>query len=252
MSAGILLAAALKVLTALGSPGEFSEAVPAQEAQVFERAGRIVAAQNGRRAKWDRYLGLMGIRESRPSLAAVRYRLAVGSRVYSFTVYGRLFVDMRFVRDDELGDVLALERAFREMHARSPWRGEKMRDARLEPLALCGYEDERFLRLDGPLARVVDEFNRTRGESVHELSPRLFKSFVVEEACWRDGVPSEAELREALRRLAAAGGRPGGPFRGWYAAVQDARGAGFAQRVASRSSHPEVFVPARAWKEKVQ
>ena len=61
MSSGILLAAALKVLTALGSQGELSEAVTAKDAQVFERAGRIVAAQNGRRAKWSRYLDLMGL-----------------------------------------------------------------------------------------------------------------------------------------------------------------------------------------------
>ncbi|MBQ2628651.1 MAG: hypothetical protein IJG13_03135, partial [Kiritimatiellae bacterium] len=201
MSAGILLAAALKVLTALGSRGELSEAVAPQEAQVFERAGRIVSAQNGRRAKWNKYLDLMGLRESRPSLAAVRYRLAVGRTVYSFTVYGRLFVDMRFVRDDEVAAVLALERIFREMHARSPWRDEALRDPLQERLTLCGYEDERFVRLDGPLARVVDEFNRTRDERVHELSPRFFKSFVVEQSYWSQGGLSEDALRAALKRL---------------------------------------------------
>ena len=252
MSAGVLLAAALKVLTALGSQGELSEAVAPQEAKVLERAGRIVSAQNGRRAKWNRYLDLMGLRESRPSLASVRYRLAVGRVVYSFTVYGRLFVDMRFVRDDEVADVLAVESLFREMHARSPWRAETLRDARQEPMALCGYEDERFVRLDAPLARIVDEFNRTRGESVHELSPRLFKSFVIEESFWSAAGLSEDALRTALRRLAGAGMRAGGGFCGWYIAVQNACGADFAQRVAARSSHPEVFVPVRAWKEKVK
>ena len=252
MSAGILLAASLKVLTALGSQGELSEAVAAQETQVFERTGRIVAAQNGRRAKWNRFLELMGLRETRPSLAAVRYRLSVGRTVYSFTVYGRLFVDMRFVRDDEVSAVLALERIFREMHARSPWRDEALIDARLEPLALCGYEDARFVRLDGPLARVVAEFNRTRDERIHELSPRFFKSFVVEQSYWNQGGLSEDALRAALVRLAGAGRTRGGGFCGWYLAVQNAHGADFAERVASRSGHPEVFVPARAWKEKVK
>ena len=252
MSAGILLAAALKVLTALGSRGELSEAVAPQEAQVFERAGRIVSAQNGRRAKWNKYLDLMGLRESRPSLAAVRYRLAVGRTVYSFTVYGRLFVDMRFVRDDEMADVLAVEGIFRAMHARSPWRTEALRDPRLEKMTLCGYEDERFARLDAPLARVVDEFNRTRDERVHELSPRFFKSFVIEEYFWKTAGLSEDALRAALKRLAGAGMRGGGGFCGWYGAVHNACGADFAERVTARSSHPEVFVPARAWKEKVK
>ena len=252
MSAGVLFAASLKVLTALGLQGELSEAVTAQETQVFERTGRIVAAQNGRRAKWNRYLELMGLRESRPSLAAVRYRLAVGRTVYSFNVYGRLFVDMRFVRDNEVSAVLALERIFREMHARSPWRSEALCDPLQERMTLCGYEDERFVRLDGPLARVVDEFNRTRDERVHELSPRFFKSFVVEQSYWNQGGLSEDALRAALKRLAGAGMRKGGGFCGWYLAVQNAHDADFAERVAARSSHPEVFVPARAWKEKVK
>ena len=252
MSAGILLAAALKVLTSLGSPGDLSEAVSEQEARVFEKAERIVAAQNARRVKWNRYLDLMGLRESRPSLASVRYRLAVGRRVYSFTVYGRLFADMRFVRDDEIADVLALERVFRAMHARSPWRGETLRDACLEPLALCGCEDKRFASLDGAIGRVVDDFNKTRDERVHELPPRFFKSFVVEETCWSPEAPSEDALRAALKRLADAGRIAGGGFAGWYMAVQNARGADFAERVAARSRHPEVFVPARTWKEKVK
>ena len=119
-------------------------------------------------------------------------------------------------------------------------------------MTLCGYEDERFVRLDGPLARVVDEFNRTRDERVHELSPRFFKSFVVEQSYWNPGGLSENALRAALLRLSGAGKVRGGGFCGWYLAVQNAHGADFAERVAARSSHPEVFVPVRAWKEKVK
>ena len=252
MTFGAILFAALKVLTVLGAPGEFSEPVAAGEEAVLEKAGRLVSAQNGRRAKWERYLGLMGLRESRPSLASVRYSLSVGRRVYSFTVYGRLFIDVRFVRDDEMADLLAVENLFREMHARSPWRGETLRDPWKEPLALCGYEDARFARLDAPIERIVGEFNRTRPERVHELSPRLFKSFVIEETYWRGGDVSEGELKSALSRLAAAGSRKDGAFCGWYVALQNARDADFAERVAARSSHPELFVPVRAWKEKQQ
>ena len=247
-----VLLAALKVLTALGASGEFSEQVAVGEEAVLEKAGRLVSAQNGRRAKWERYLGLMGLRESRPSLASVRYRLSVGRRVYSFTVYGRLFIDIRFVRDDEMADVLAVERLFREMHARSPWRGEALRDPWKEPLTLCGYEDGRFASLDAPIERLVGDFNRTRPERVHELSPRLFKAFVIEESYWRGGEVSEGELKSAMSRLAAAGSRKDGAFCGWYVALQNARDADFAERVAARSSHPELFVPVRAWKEKQQ
>ena len=89
MTCVAVLFAAVRVLTALGSAVECRETVAAGETEVFERAARLVSAQNGRRAKWERYLDLMGLRESRPSLSAVRYQMSVGRRVYSFTVYGR-------------------------------------------------------------------------------------------------------------------------------------------------------------------
>ena len=241
---GAVALAVLKVLTSLGAPGEFAETASAAEEAVFARAERLVSAQNVRRERWGRHLELMGLRESRRSLAPVRYRLAVGRRVYSFTDCGRLFADFRFVRDDEMADVLELERLFREQLSRSPWRGERLRDALGDPLALCGFEDERFARLDGTVSRLVGEFNRTRPEGVQELSPRLFKSFVVEETYWSAEEVAEASLRASLARLAA------GASGGWLAAVARERGADFAGRVASRSCNPEVFVPARAWKEK--
>ena len=247
---GLLLLAALKTLTVLGAEGSFSEEIPTPEAEVFERADRILAAQNTRRAKWDRYLALMGQRESRLSLAAVRYRLAVGRRVYSFTVYGRLFVDGRLVRDDEIEDVLALERIFRSFLSRSQWKGNALRKIGSESMALRGFEDERFARLDGAVARVVAEFNARRAEVVHELRPRLFKSFLVELTYWRDGALSEDEMRGELARLTAAGMRPdGGGFGGWTAAMQSVHGADFAERVVSRADNPEVFVPVIVWKE---
>ena len=251
MSAGFVVLAALKVLTALGSPGEFAEVVSAENEAVFARAERFLSAQNVRRAKWERHLAMMGLRESRPSLAPVRYRLAVGRRVFSFTVYGRLFVDFRFVRGDEMADILELEGIFRGLHARSPWRGERLRDAREEPLALCGFEDERFARLDEAVERLVGEFNRARQPGVQELPPRLFKSFVVEETYWSAEEVSEESLRSMLGRLASAGGcADGGAFRGWHATVARLHGADFAGRVVARGFNKEVFVPARAWKEK--
>ena len=247
---GLVLLAALKTLTVLGADGGFSEEISQPEAEVFERADRILSAQNARRAKWDRYLSLMGQRESRLSLASVRYRVAAGRKVYSFTVYGRLFVDGRFVRDDEIEDVLALERLFRSVLARSQWRGDALRRIDSESLALRGFEDERFERLDGVLAKVVAGFNAKRAEGVHELRPRLFKSFLVELAYWRDGAISEDEMRGELARLTAAGMRQdGGGFDGWTAAMQSSHGADFAERVVSRADNPEVFVPVIVWKE---
>ena len=249
---GMLLLAALKTLTMLGADGGYSEDVAPEETALFERADKILAAQNGRRAKWERYLSLMGQRESRPSLAAVRYRLSVGRRVYSFTVYGRLFVDGRFVRDDEIQDVLAIERVFRAQHARSPWKGEALRDGRSDPLVLRGFEDSRFQSLDEPIARIVGEFNAKRAPKVHELQPRLFKSFVIEMAYWRTDAVAEDELRAELARLFAAGAKPDGGFRGWYAALQSAQDVDFAERVVSRAENQEVFVPVNIWKEKVK
>ena len=247
---GLVLLAALKTLTVMGAEGDFSEEISRPETEVFERADRILAAQNTRRAKWDRYLGLMGQRESRLSLASVRYRVAAGRKVYSFTVYGRLFVDGRFVRDDEIEDVLALERIFRAFLSRSQWKGDSLRKIDSESMALRGFEDERFERLDAPIGRIVAEFNEKRAEGIHELSPRLFKSFVVELAYWRDGAFSEDEMRGELARLTAAGMRPdGGGFNGWTAAIHSAHGADFAERVVSRADNPEVFVPVVVWKE---
>ena len=246
---GLLLLAAIKTLTVLGSEGSFSEEIPAPEAEVFERADRILAAQNSRRAKWDHYLDLMGQRESRLSLAAVRYRVAAGRRVYSFTVYGRLFVDGRFVRDDEIEDVLELERIFRSFLSRSQWKDTALKRIDSRSMTLRGFEDERFERLDVLIERVAAEFNAKRAAGVYELGPRLFKSFIVELWYWRDGVFSEDEIRGELARLTAAGMRPGGGFNGWTAAMQSAHGADFAERVVSRADNPEVFVPVIIWKE---
>ena len=247
---GLVLLAALKTLTVLGAEGGFSEEITAPESEVFERADRILAAQNARRAKWDRYLSLMGQRESRLSLSAVRYRVAAGRRVYSFTVYGRLFVDGRFVRDDEIEDVLALEWIFRAFLLRSQWKSDVLKKIDSESMALRGFEDVRFARLDGVIARIVSEFNAKRAEGVHELRPRLFKSFIVELEYWRDGAFSEDEMRGELARLTAAGMRPGGAgFDGWTAAMHSAHGADFAERVVSRADNPEVFVPVIVWKE---
>ena len=247
---GILLAAALKTLTVLGAEGSYSEEISPVESEVFARADGILAAQNSRRAKWDRYLELMGQRESRLSLASVRYRVAAGRRVYSFTVYGRLFVDGRFVRDDEIEDVLALERIFRGFLSRSKWKGEALQTIEAGSMALRGFEDERFTRLDGAIERIAAAFNEKRAECVHELRPRLFKSFVVELWYWRDGAISEDELRAELARLVAAGmSSDGGGFGGWSAALQAAHGADFAERVVARADDPQVFVPVKVWKE---
>lgn len=249
---GLALIAVLKTLTVLGSAESYAEESAPQEAAVFARADRILAAQNGRRAKWERYLGLMGRRESRPSLASVRYRLAVGRKVYSFTTGGRLFADGRFVRDDEVADVLEIERIFRETLSRSPWKGDKLRVARDAAMELRGFEDARFARLDGPIERVVGEFNARRKAAAHGLSPVLFKSFVVEESYWQDGEPSEDELRAALARLCAAGTDGKGRFLGWNIALRNLHDADFAQRVVSRADNPEAFVPAAIWKEGVK
>ena len=246
---GLALLAVLKTLTVLGSAESYAEEASPQEAAVFARADRMLSAQNGRRAKWERFLSLMGRRESRPSLAAVRYRLAVGRKVYSFATNGRLFADGRFVRDDEVADVLEIERIFRETLARSPWKGDRLRAARADSMSLRGFEDARFERLDGPIAKIVGEFNARRKSASHELPPILFKSFVVEETYWRDGEPSEDELRAALARLCAAGTGGDGAFLGWSVAMRNAHDVDFAQRVVSRADNPEMFVPATIWKE---
>lgn len=245
---GLFLLAALKTLSVLGAEGSFSEEVSPAESEVFARADGIISAQNTRRAKWDRYLALMGQRESRPSLASVRYRMAAGRKVYSFTVYGRLFVDGRFVRDDEIEDVLALERVFRSFLSRSTWKDDVLKPVSAESMALRGFEDSRFDALDGPITRIAAAFNEKRAEGVNELSPRLFKSLVVELAYWRDGGFSDDELRAELARLVAAGMRPDG-FSGWQAALQSAYGADFSERVVARADNPQLFVPVMVWKE---
>ena len=248
---GLAIFAVVKTLTVLGGGESFSEEALPTEVSVFERADSILAAQNGRRAKWERYLELMGQRESRPSISAVRYRLSAGKRIYSFTIYGRLFADGRYVRDNEIGAILKLEQIFREMHSRSAWKDEKLHDFRAEPLALRGFEDQRFLELDTAIEKTVAEFNSKRMSAVHELSARLFKSFIVEEAYWRSDKVSEDEIRAELARLVAAGMRPDGKsFRGWHAAIQTIHGADFAERVVSRADNPEIFTPAMMWKEK--
>ena len=194
---------------------------------------------------------------------AVRFRLSVGARTYLFTDRGRLFLDGRFVKPDEASALVALERSFSAMFARSPYaKCVRLRDKAAGPAfdgpsgrvfvpTFHGFEDARYQRLDAAIVRAAESVSAPG----RTIPPSLLKSLLVETRCWDFDSPSldDAHVEAVAAELAAAAK---GAFSGWGGALMDVAGrriganAGrrycvdFAARVEARANNPDEFVPA--------
>lgn len=246
-----LLLAVLKVLAPLPGAGSVTAEATPEELQAFAAADRTLGRLESRHRLWRNYLALMGLSESAPSTSATAFSLRAGESRYFFNVYGELAFDGRFIREDELGALEALERIFREMLAQSKWRDVRFLTPG-EGLLFRGFEDSRFAAWDGTILAVAAE---------KRLPPRILKSLLLETGFAAYGRESAdrgkiAATAAALVRAGAAGGR----FVGWHRALAVYRGetaadergtfhcGDFAARVLSRDADREVFVPVLAWK----
>ena len=112
----------------------------------------------------------------------------------SFDEWGEFYVDTRFVTDEEMKTVKAIEAWFRKWF---PKLAGKKR-VPVQPTGKAGvpvfrgFEDERYQRHDALIARLVDEFNADKAEAcggapaqaakIADLTPALVKAHMIEES----------------------------------------------------------------------
>ena len=250
-AASILLLAAIKVLAPMpGSGSQVEEATPADLA-VFAAADRTLANAAARQALWRDYLRLMGEDESAPAPSAMAFSLRSGASGYVFNVYGELSFDGRFVLEDELPSLVALERLFRDMLGRSRWKDRRFLAAG-GGLLFRGFEDPRFAAWDDAVLAAC---------AGSDLPPRILKSVLLETGFAAYGRrPADPAAIAAVVKALAEAGTENGRFVGWYRTLARYRGriapaeAGthhcddFAGRVMSRDANGEIFVPVLTWK----
>lgn len=181
-----------------------AEAVPlALDAlQIMQNAMR-------REARHKATLAAKGIAEEPPSKAALRYTIdTCGLGEFLFDDWGELYIDRRFVTDDELERIKRIE-AFIQKHVIEPYmksqgarvKGQGPRANGRGPRATAGgaglpvfrgFEDERYQQHDELIARMVREFNASKSAwcggsagqaaKIADLTAALVKSHMIEEA----------------------------------------------------------------------
>lgn len=148
-------------------------------------------------------LAAKGIAEVPPSKAALRYTIDTGGLgEFLFDDWGELYIDRRFVTDEELVRIKAIE-AFVRKHVIDPYM--KSQGARIKGLMASrktaggaglpvfrGFEDERYQLHDELIAKMVRDFNASKAlwcggtpgqaAKISDLTPALVKSHMIEES----------------------------------------------------------------------
>lgn len=180
-----------------------AEAVPlALDAmQIMQNAVR-------REARHRATLAAKGIAEVPPSKAALRYTIDTGGLgEFLFDDWGELYIDRRFVTDDELERIKRIE-AFVRKHVIDPYMathqaaaGGARRQAKKTPRSVSGgaglpvfrgFEDDRYQQHDELIAKMVREFNSSKAAwcggnpdqaaKIADLTAALVKSHMIEES----------------------------------------------------------------------
>lgn len=182
-----------------------AEAVPlALDAlQIMQNAMR-------REARHKATLAARGIAEEPPSKAALRYTIDTGGLgEFLFDDWGELYIDRRFVTDDELVRIKRIE-AFIRKHVIDPYmqsQGARVKTQKPDGTGLRaprakaggaglpvfrGFEDDRYQQHDELIARMVREFNASKAAwcggnpdqaaKISDLAAALVKSHMIEES----------------------------------------------------------------------
>ena len=187
---------------------EFDPAAALEAVPLVMECARISAVAQARLEAHDRELAARGIAEEPMSRAAVKYKIDTGGLFEMlFDDFGELYIDRRFLTDEELATVKRLE-AFAQEHLIKPLRealgkgepGKKaapplprrtFSDATHLPV-FRGFEDERYQQHDALIIRLVKEFNRDKAgwcgstqaqaEKVDDLLGALVKAHMIEES----------------------------------------------------------------------
>lgn len=152
-------------------------------------------------------LAAKGIAEEPPSKAALRYTIDTGGLgEFLFDDWGELYIDRRFVTDDELERIKRIE-AFIRKHVIDPYmnsQGARIKNIQRQQLkprekaggaglpVFRGFEDARYQMHDDLIARMVREFNASKATwcggnpdqaaKIADLTAALVKSHMIEEA----------------------------------------------------------------------
>ena len=151
-------------------------------------------------------LAAKGIAEEPPSKAALRYTIDMGGLgEFLFDDWGELYIDRRFVTDDELERIKRIE-AFALKNVIEPFlaaqratgktKAEKKKPRKTAGVAglpvFRGFEDSRYQMHDELIARMVREFNASKADwcggnpdqaaKIANLTAALVKSHMIEEA----------------------------------------------------------------------
>ena len=148
-----------------------------------------------REAKHRAELAKRGIAEV-PASGAHRYAIDTGGlgESFSFDEWGEFYVDRRFVTDEEMKVVRAIEAWIGKWFpSKTPKRKVARKSAGKAGLPVFrGFEDARYQQHDELIARMVAEFNADKGKwcggtdaqaaKVAALLPALVKSHMIEES----------------------------------------------------------------------
>lgn len=156
-------------------------------ADVFARASAREAAHRAELAR-------KGVAEVPPSEGQRHVIDTAGLGELAFNDWGELYIDRRFVTDEEMKTVRAIERWIAKWFPKeSKGRPRPRRASGGAGLPVfCGFEDARYQMHDGLIARLTAEFNAdkalgcggTPGQAagIADLAPALVKAHMIEES----------------------------------------------------------------------
>ncbi len=172
-------------------PMAIIEAIP-----LVTKALEIDARARAREAKHAAKLAEKGVAEVPPSKADVRYTIDTGNLgSFLFDGRGELYIDRRFVTDEEMKTVHAIERWIAkyfpaEMKKRKPVPRAKAGAAGLP--VFRGFEDARYQKHDALIAKMTAAFNADKAAwcggtpeqaaKIATLTPALVKAHMIEES----------------------------------------------------------------------
>ncbi len=172
-------------------PMAIMEAIP-----LVQQALAIDARARAREAKHAAELAKRGIAEVPPSKADVRYNIDTGG-IGSFLFDGRgeLYIDRRFVTDEEMKVVHAIERWIAKYFPADQKRRKPKPRAQAGGAGLPvfrGFEDARYQKHDALIAKMTAAFNADKAgwcggtpeqaAKIATLTPAMVKAHMIEES----------------------------------------------------------------------
>jgi len=161
-------------------------------------AAEIFGHATEREARHVEELRRKGIAEVPPSAGQRHVIELAGLSSFAFDDWGEIYIDRRFVTDEEMQTVHAIERWIAKWFpAETKRRTVPRKKSGAAGLPVFrGFEDERYQRHDQLIARLTAEFNANKAqgcggtprqaERIADLSPAVVKAHMIEETGGND------------------------------------------------------------------